>query len=315
MSTIVFYIVTSFWYLVSRLPFRVLYFFSDLMYYLVFYVVRYRRKVVHKNLVSSFPEKSESEIKEIEHKFYHRLCDYFVETMKLYGMSEEKVRKRLQFTGLDKVHEVLERGQSIVLYFSHTFNWEYAVSLPLHIKHDNLAIAYIYHPLRNRRFDEFFKKIRCQYKAENVAMKVTLRHVVQYQKQNKQFLLGTMADQSPKWEAIHHWLNFFNQDTPVFTGSEKIAAKTGCAVFFLRMERVRRSKYTAEFVHMTDNAAELPEMELTNQYFRLLEDCIKEHPESWLWTHDRWKRTREGLKQREERLAKEREEKQKEKEQ
>lgn len=280
------------------------------MYYVLYYLARYRRKVVHRNLVNSFPEKSADEIKDTERKFYHALCDYFVETMKLYGMSEEKVCKRMTFLGVEKVNEVFERGQSIVLYSSHIFNWEYAVSLPLHIKDKNVAIAYIYHPLRNRRFDEFFKKIRCQYKAENIAMKVTLRHIVGYQKHKKQFLLGSMADQTPKWEAIHHWLTFLNQDTPVFTGTEKIAAKTGSAVFFLHMKRVRRSKYVAEFIPMTDNAANLPELELTNQYFRLLEDNIRNYPESWLWTHDRWKRTRKGLKEREERLAKERENKQ-----
>lgn len=306
MSAIVFYIVTSFWYLVSRLPFRVLYLFSDMMYYPMYYLVRYRRKVVRKNLVNSFPEKSIEEIKMIEHKFYRALCDYFVETMKLYRMSEEKVCKRIKFVGLDKINEAFERGQSIVAYAAHSFNWEYAVALPLYLKYDNAVVAYIYHPLRNKRFDDFFKKIRCQYKADNIGMKVTLRKIVEYQKQKKQFIIGSIADQSPKWEAIHHWLTFLNQETPVFTGTEKIAAKTGSAVFFMRFERVRRSKYIAEFIPMADNAAEVPELELTNKYFEILEKCIKEHPEQWLWTHDRWKRTRAEFEKREQRLAEER---------
>lgn len=320
MSAVFFYLVLFYWYLMSLLPFRILYCISDFLYYPIYYIARYRRKIVRKNLTKSFPEKSMDEIISIEKRFYHALCDYFVETMKFYGMSKERVRRRLQFTGLDEVNAAIERNQSVVVYMAHTFNWEYATSMPLWLNHENLAIGQIYHPLENKRFDNLFKKLRNQYGSENIAMAATLRRIVEIGKQGQKFLIGFIADQVPTWEAINHWLTFFNQETPVFTGTEKIARRTRSAVFFLRFKRIRRGKYIAHFEPMADDASTLPELELTNQYYKILEESIKESPELWLWTHNRWKRTREGQIAREKkriedrRILAEREKARKEKE-
>lgn len=301
MSALFFYIVLAFWYVLSLLPMRLLYFLSDLMYYPVYYIVRYRRKVVRKNLMNSFPEKSLDEIKSVEHRFYHSLCDYFVETIKLYGMSERNVRRHVEFTGCDKVLEAVERGQSVVAYMAHTFNWEFATSIPLVLGRENVVIGQIYHPLENSRFDDFFKKLRGQYGSENIAMNSTLRRIIDICKGGKQFIIGFIADQVPTWEAINHWLTFFHQETPVFTGTEKIARRTGSAVFFLRFKRVKRGYYVAHFVPMSENAAEMPELSITDMYYELLEESIRECPELWLWTHNRWKRTRQGQIEREKR--------------
>lgn len=299
MSALLFNIVRFFWFLLSLLPFRVLFFFSDCMYFLVYYVVRYRRKIVRKNLVNSFPEKSLKEIIAIEKNNYSALCDYFVEVIKLDGMGEKEVRRHIEFLGLDKVNEAVKRGQSVVVYSAHMFNWEFVVSLPLFMQHDNLVLGVIYHPLRNKNFDKLFKNIREQYGAESIAMKATLRRIVDITKEGKQFLIGFVADQIPKWEAMHHWLTFFHQDTAVFTGTEKIARRTQSAVFFLDIKRVKRGKYVTTFIPMAENAALTAEMELTNMYYKILEESIREVPELWLWTHNRWKRSRQGQVERE----------------
>lgn len=301
MSAVIFYIVRVFWYLMSLLPMKILYFFSDLLFYPIYYIVRYRRKVVRKNLVNSFPEKSEKDIIRLEKRFYHSLCDYFVETMKLYKLPKEKVLKRMQFTGLEEVEKAIDRGQSVVVYMAHTINWEYATSIPLWMKNKNVRAGQIYHPLENKYFDNFFQKIRGQYGSENISMAATLRRIVEIGKEGKQFVIGFIADQVPTWEAINHWLTFFNQETAVFTGTEKIARRTHSAVFFMQYRRDKRSRYTAHFVPMCDDASKLPELELTNMYYKILEESIKESPHLWLWTHNRWKRTRQGQIEREKR--------------
>lgn len=299
MSALIFYLVRGFWFVMSLLPLRVLYFFADLIFYPLYYLVRYRRKIVRKNLTLSFPEKSSAEIEKIEKAFYHSLCDYFVETMKLYGMSEKEVCKRVQFTGLEPVNKYIDEGRSVVVYMSHSFNWEFATSIPLWLKKENLIVGQIYHPLENVHFDRFFQKLRNQYSSENIAMKATLRRIVEIGKQGKQFIIGFIADQVPTWESIHHWLTFMNQDTPVFTGTEKIAQRTKSPVFFMHFKRVKRGQYVANFDFMTEDASQLPENQLTNMYYEILENSIKEQPELWLWTHNRWKRTRQGQIERE----------------
>jgi KDO2-lipid IV(A) lauroyltransferase len=150
------------------------------------------------------------------------------------------------------------------------------------------------------------KKMRDQYGAESITMANTLRRIVQITKEKKKYLIGFIADQVPTWESIHHWVDFLHRDTPVFTGTEKIARRTGAALFFVKMKRVKRGYYTAHFELFAEDASKMAEFEPTNRYYELLEKEIKENPELWLWTHNRWKRTREGyekrMRQREEKL-------------
>src|SRR5690606_18317686 len=77
--------------LLSRLPFFFLYLLSDFLFVVVYYGVRYRRKLVRKNLKNAFPEKTKAERKRIEHQFYHNLCDYSIETLKLLTIREDEL--------------------------------------------------------------------------------------------------------------------------------------------------------------------------------------------------------------------------------
>ena len=307
MNKIVYYILVSVLFVLNKLPFCVLYLLSDIFYFLVYYIVRYRRKVVRDNLVKSFPEKELKEIVKIEKRFYSSLCDWFVEVIKYYGMDEKEIRKRMVVTGLEETRRVLAEGRSCVCYMGHLFNWEYVTSLALYFNDKDLVVGDIYHPLENRMFDRLIKKMRDQYGAESITMANTLRRIVQISKEKKKFLIGFIADQVPTWESIHHWVDFLHRDTPVFTGTEKIARRTGAALFFVKMKRVKRGYYTAHFELFAEDASKMAEFEPTNRYYELLEKEIKENPELWLWTHNRWKRTREGYEQRMKRRAQERE--------
>ena len=306
MKAILYYISLALLFLLNKLPFCVLYLLSDMFYFIVYYLLRYRRRVVRDNLVKSFPEKGMREIVEIEKKFYSSLCDWFVETIKYYGMSEKEIRRRMVITGLEDAHRMVTQGRSCVCYMGHLFNWEYVTSLALYFDDEDLVIGDIYHPLENSYFDRLMKKMRDQYGAESITMANTLRRIVQITKEKKKYLIGFIADQVPTWESIHHWVDFLHRDTPVFTGTEKIARRTGAALFFVKMKRVKRGYYTAHFELFAEDASKMAEFEPTNRYYELLEKEIKENPELWLWTHNRWKRTREGydkrMRQREEKL-------------
>ena len=306
MKAILYYISLALLFLLNKLPFCVLYLLSDILYFLVYYIIRYRRRVVRDNLVKSFPKKELKEVVKIEKRFYSSLCDWFVETIKYYGMSEKEIRRRMVITGLEDAYRMVAQGRSCVCYMGHLFNWEYVTSLALYFDDEDLVIGDIYHPLENSYFDRLMKKMRDQYGAESITMANTLRRIVQITKEKKKYLIGFIADQVPTWESIHHWVDFLHRDTPVFTGTEKIARRTGAALFFVKMKRVKRGYYTAHFELFAEDASKMAEFEPTNRYYELLEKEIKESPELWLWTHNRWKRTREGyekrMRQREEKL-------------
>lgn len=294
---ILYYLLLAVCYPISLLPFRVHYLFADMLYFLMYYVVGYRRKVVRKNLTASFPEKSEEELRKIERGFYHFLCDYLVETMKLLTLSREEMKKRIVFRSAELVDEILEKGQSVTLYVGHYCNWEWASSIPLWIN-PNVWGGQVYHPLENKAFDKLFLKIRERMGAHCIAMQDTLREIMKHKRENKPIVMGYISDQKPLWVNIHHWVDFLHHDTPVLTGAERIARKMNHAALYVDVQRIRRGYYEAEFKCITREPQKLKEFELTDIYFEMLEKSIRRAPEFWLWSHDRWKRTREEFNER-----------------
>ena len=275
-------------YLVSLLPYRVLYILSDLSFLLVYYVVRYRRKVVARNLATAFPGQYEGN-RRTEKRFYHWLCDYFFETMKLLSVKPETLLRHIEYRNLDQVEEAFDRGKSCAAMAGHYCNWEYLTSMSLPMKRwkGKFSFGLIYHPLSNKAFDRLFIDIREHNHGTCVPKKDILRKLVELKKEQRLSYFGYILDQSPKWENIHLWLPFLNHDTPVFTGAERIIRKMQNAVFYMRMERPCRGKYICTF------ELSLAENELTRRYFEMLEADIRRAPEFYLWTHDRWKRTHE----------------------
>ena len=282
----------SIWYLLSLLPMRVLYVISGGLYLLLYRIVGYRRKVVKKNLTGSFPEKSEEKLRKIEQGFYHFFCDYLVETVKLMTISQEEMKRRIKFRGAELIDEIIGSGQSVTLYVGHYCNWEWASSIPLWINPSTWG-GQVYHPLENKVFDKLFLTIRERMGAHCIAMQDTLREVMKHKCENQPIVMGYISDQKPLWVNIHHWVNFLHHDTPVLTGTERIARKMNHAVLYVDIQRVRRGYYEAEFKCITREPQKLKEYELTDIYFEMLEKSIRRAPEFWLWSHNRWSRTRE----------------------
>lgn len=292
LSYIAYALSYTFWYTMSLLPMSLLYVFSDCLYLLVGKVVKYRHKVIWKNLKDSFPEKDEAELLRIEREFYHYFCDYLVETIKLLNMSKRELRQRMVFTGIEEMNELLEKGVSCAVYLGHYGNWELITSLPLWVS-EKAQCCQVYHPLNNERFDKLFKSVREKHHALCIPMAETLRQVVSYRQKKQPIVIGYIADQAPFWNNIHHWVDFLNHDTPVLTGSERIIKKTGQAVFYGDVSRVRRGYYQCDFKLITNESAKYKDWEITDKYFQLLEETIRRQPELYLWSHKRWKRTRE----------------------
>ena len=292
-----YYIVFAVWYVFSLLPLRIHYVLSDLLFWLLYGVVGYRKAVIRKNLKESFPEKSEEELRKIARGYYHFFCDYIVETIKMMTISKENIRRRLTFKGTELVDEIVESGQSCAVYLGHLCNWEWVTSLPLWVT-PKAQCGQIYHPLENKEFDRLFLYSRQRLGATCIAMQDTLREIVNYRSKNQPVVIGYISDQVPFWTNIHHWVDFLHHDTPVLTGTDRIARKVGHAVFFLDVHRVRRGYYEAEFKLITREPQKMKEFEITDIYFKLLEESIRRAPEFWLWSHNRWKRTREEFNER-----------------
>lgn len=280
-----------FFYILSWLPFWFLYGVADVLAFLAYHVFRYRRKVVHQNLVSSFPEKSPKEIATIEKKFYRFLGDYFVETLKLASMSEKNMRKHLTMSGLHLIDEATARGESVVVYLGHYGCWEWISSMPIYVQGHG-KWGHVYHPLQNGAFDKVMCKLRGKFGAMNIPMKETLQTLIRAKKAGTPTITGFIADQAPGIN-MHLFLDFLNHDTGVYTGPERIAKFLNARVLYGHMSRPRRGHYHLDLQMVTDSVKKDPVFATSRKYFELLEANIKEQPELWLWSHRRWKRTRQ----------------------
>lgn len=292
MRKILYYLVYAAWYVHSLLPMRVHYVISDVLFLLLYHVVGYRRSTVWSNIDSSFPEYGNDEKKGIQRGFYHFLCDYLVESVKLLTINEEELKRRLVFKGTERINEVVESGQSCAVYLGHYCNWEWITSLPLWVT-DKAQCGQIYHPLENKDFDKLFLRLRQRFGAKCISMNDTLRKMVEYRRENQPVVIGYISDQVPFWTNIHHWCQFLHHDTAVLTGTERIARRMNHAVFYMDVRRVKRGYYEAEFKLITRDPASMPEHGITDRYFQMLEKSIRRAPEFWLWSHNRWKRTHE----------------------
>lgn len=297
MNKVVYYLVYGIWYLLSLLPFCVHYLFSDFVYLILYRLIGYRVKVVRNNLTTSFPEKSEAEIRGIERKFYHRLCDYFVEAVKMMTMSERQIRRRMVFKNTEALNKCFDENQSIALYLGHTFNWEWITSLPLWIT-KKVHCGELYHALENEAFDKLFLHLRERWGSECIPLVDILRKTIEYKHKQQTTIIGYLGDQVPHWNNIHHWCWFLNHDTPVMTGTERIAIKNRQAIFFLEMTQKKRGYYEAEFKLISRTPEQFKEFEITDIYHQMLEASIRRQPELWLWSHKRWKRTRKEFEER-----------------
>lgn len=294
MKEFLYNIIYGIFYLVSKLPYRALYVISDIANLVLYHIVRYRRDIVRRNITSAFPEKSLEECISIERGFYKWFCDYFVETVKLMSVSRQELLSRIEFRGIDKIEECFDRGQTCAGILGHYGNWELLSATGLVIKkHPEAVIGLIYHPLRRQLFDRLFINMRQSMGGVCVPKKDILRYLVSFRSQNLMNLFGYIADQAPRYRNIHLWLPFLNHDTPVFTGAERIMRKMNNAVFYIDVERPERGKYIYTFKLMTDKPGEMPEFEITKKFFVMLEQTIRREPRFYLWSHNRWKRTRE----------------------
>ncbi len=275
----------------SRIPFWMLYLLSDVLYGVMYHIVRYRRKVAHRNLTECFPEKSSAEIKTIEKKFYHFLSDTILESCKMATISKEEIKRRMKFTNVEEVNTVLRSGKSISLFMGHYGNWEWVSSMPLWLE-KGIVAAQIYHKLSNEAMERIITHNRERMGAVGVEMRKTARYVNELALEHKVSIIGYIADQSPRIHEVRYFLPFLHHDTPVLVGTEKITKHYNHEAWFLEVNRSRRGYYEATFRLMHHAPKSLPDFELTDIYYRFLEQIIKKHPELYLWTHNRFRHAR-----------------------
>jgi len=273
----------------SLLPFPVLHRISDLLYYLIFYLIGYRKRVVFTNLKNSFPEKTASEITDLAKSFYRYLCDLIVESIKLFSISKDDVVARSKFVNPELLDAFFEQGRSIIIVAGHYNNWEFfAQSCNLQMKHQAVGI---YTPLSNPFFEKKFTGSRGRYHVVLLPKDQVKRFFEENREEAIAVVFGADQSPSPNTKRVY-WTNFLNQDTAVMFGTEKYAREYGYPVIFAKMHRLGRSRFNISFDLLEEDPSNAPYGSITERHTRMLEEQILEDPAYYLWTHKRWKRIR-----------------------
>lgn len=292
LQLLAYHILSFFLKAVALLPFGMLYVLSTILTFPVHRVFRYRLNVVRTNLSECFPEMDKRQRRAIEKKFYRNLCDYVFETIKLFHISDREIVRRMTFSNVELMDNVLAQNRSIVIYFSHTGNWEWATSVRLHSRftdRKDVIFGQIYRPLRNGAVDRVMLDLRNRFETTCIKKTEALRYLLHGIREGKIFEVGFMSDQKPSHGDPVRILNFMGRPTAVITGTETLARKLDTAVFYWNISKPDRGRYHIDVIPMSDSAAATKPGELTLKYFGLLERNITQSPDLWLWSHKRWK--------------------------
>jgi Kdo2-lipid IVA lauroyltransferase/acyltransferase len=279
-----YYLVFALLWLLSLLPMRVLYIISDGCYGLMYYVFRYRKKIVLQNLRQAFPEKTEKERVLIAKRFYKTLVDSFLETIKLFSTGKKFIQRHFtsDYTVFEQLHK---QGKSFQMHAAHQFNWEWINHhMSMHLP---LPLVAVYMPLSSRVFERLFVKLRTRYGTVLLPATDMKNQFITWR--NRGHVLGLVADQNPGHPGNSYWFNFYGKPTPFIKGPERYAREKQIPVVFTSSRKIKRGYYVLEHRLVTENAAGLPETELTRLFVQHLAGIFETQPENWLWSHRRWK--------------------------
>lgn len=272
---------------VSLCPLWLLYGLSNVSFYIVYHLIGYRKRTVRENLRNAFPDRSETERRSIERKFYAHLCDLIVETVKLFTIRRKHLKRRVEVTNGELVEQLAEDGRPIVLFMGHYGNWEWMTAVTFYYRRPARS-GQIYRPMRNGAMNQVFRRLRGRFGTQSIPQAYAYRTLMSLHSQGEQSLIAFIADQHPNSEVLDHWTDFLHQETAFSVGGEKIGRKTNAHFLYLEVEKPCRGRYRLTFKPIDPCTTET-DYPYTVAFMRMLQETIERKPELWLWSHKRWK--------------------------
>ena len=289
MRYLAYLIVYPILFCISILPFRLLYILSDFVFLIVYYIIGYRKKTVRNNISLTLSHLSSKERLDIEKKSFRHMCDMFLEMIKTMTISKSEMTKRYTFSNLEVYTNLEKKNKSIALMVAHYASYEWVISMNSKIGYKGYAI---YKRLNNPYFDKLVRNIRSKFEAHLITTKATIPTIESNKASNILSIYGFASDQSPRLSVTFHWKKFLGIEVPVHTGAEMLAKKHDLNVIFLKTKKLKRGYYQGTFEVLSENAINVPDYQITDQFLELVEKQIYEAPEFYLWTHNRWKHRR-----------------------
>jgi KDO2-lipid IV(A) lauroyltransferase len=270
----------------SKLPLKVLYVFSDFIFFLIYHIVGYRKKTVRENLKNSFPEKTQKELKTIQKKFYRNFSDYLVETFRSFSISDRELKVRIQYINQHIFHEAKNEKKNIILLAGHVFNWEWYTALATITPQKNCFP--VYRKVQNNFWEEKIKNIRNRFGNQSLEAKEVIRHIFKNPNDGDSIYMF-VADQTPHFSEVTYGLNFLNQKTPTFIGYDKLSTRMDLIFVYCEMKKIKRGYYQVNYHRIYPESEKFIEYEVVKKFHKMLENTIKKRADNYLWSHRKWK--------------------------
>jgi len=286
MNLLIYILVYPLIWFISILPFRILYIISDILYLLIYYIIGYRKEVVMSNLKLVFPDKKEKELKIISKKFYSHFVDVFMEMIKTFTVSKEEIYKRYTFKNVELLNELNKDNKSVILMGPHYANWEWIMSLDSFTNCEGYAI---FKKINNKYFNNLIIKSRAKFGTNLIETSKIISKMIDNHQNNVQSIYGLLSDQSPKLKKTYYWRTFLGVKVPIHTGAEMLAKKYNMNLVFIDTQKIKRGFYETSFSLISDDVNKYEDYKLTDIFTEKVEKKVREQPEYYLWTHNRFK--------------------------
>lgn len=257
----------------------------EFSYFILYYIVRYRLKVVRDNLKQCYPDKTQRELRWIERGYYRQLAEVFIDMVRMFGIGKERFKQRVRYVNAEEVAQVADNFNTIFLYGHYGF-WEYEGTYQFYT---GSQVVGVYHPLTNKTLDALIYYSRSRFGALPVTMRNLIRYIVDHKDDKRKFALGLIADQNTPYRDAK-WFTFLGRRTVFFNGAERIAMKFSMPIFYIDVQKLGRARYQMEFKMLYDGKESVSDDQITERYVRELEKTINRDPRYWMWSHKRWKR-------------------------
>lgn len=275
------------YFLIGITPFPLLGIWEYLGYFFTRYLLRYRRKVVRKNLELAFPNRSNTYYKKLEKQFYRYFVANFLEMAKTGFLSTSKLKSLCQFTDTNEIKKCIEQGKSVILAFGHHNNWVWPMILSETI---NAPVYMIYQQLSNKHIDGWLRNNRSVPNVTFVEKKSATRYFLKSAKEKVPSIFMMVSDQSPSSGNGFYWAEFMNIKTPFYRGVDFFATKFGMPVFFTETIHIKKYHYQNSFHLIYNGSEQVEEGVITQRFAKALEQAIAKQPGNYLWSHKRWKK-------------------------
>ena len=286
MQRLLFYIFYPFIWLISKSPFIVLYFISDILFLLVFYIIGYRKSLVLSNLKRAFPNKTIKELLKIRRQFYHHFMDIIVEMLKTFTISNKEITKRYKYKNISLLDQVGANGKSIIIVGSHYGNWEWSIGMSAQT---SITTYGTYTEINNKLLEKKIKNTRARFGGKLLKQRDTVKEISKNYIAKNISIYGLLSDQSPQLRRSHYWTDFLGVYVPIHTGAEMLAKRYDCAFVHMEVTKLKRGYYEVVFELISDKPKEITDFKLTDIFLKKVEKQIRKQPEYYLWTHNRFK--------------------------